>query len=208
MDMSVISEVVLPVVFVVVGIALIWLLVELVMFLRHTRSTIDAMEAQVTPLLKDAKEITESIKPAVDKVDPLVERVSLAVDAANLEIMRLDGILENVGKITETTASAANAVDTVANTPLKLVNSATEKLRSAFSVRKASEESASLARSAESEPFADAPVDGLSPHGEADAFPMASGSDAACEPSRFEEEQEAERSEADLYFTYASDKED
>ena len=29
-----------------------------------------------------------------DKVDPLVDRVSLTVDAANLEIMRLDRILE------------------------------------------------------------------------------------------------------------------
>lgn len=149
MDTAMISDVVLPLVFVAVGIALIWLVVELVMFLRRTRSTVDALEAQIAPILEDVKEITESVKPAADKVDPLVERVSLAVDAANLEIMRLDGILENVDKITETTASAASAVDTVANTPLKLVNTATEKLRGAFSSRKASVESASLADAAQ-----------------------------------------------------------
>lgn len=149
MDTSIISEVVLPLVFVGVGAVLIWFLVEAIQFLRRTRTTVETMEAQITPILKDVQEITDSIKPAVDKVDPLVERVSLAVDAANLEIMRLDGILENVDKIAETTASAASAVDTVANTPLKLVESATEKLRDAFAARKASDESASLAASAE-----------------------------------------------------------
>lgn len=151
MDASIISGVILPIVFIVVGIALVWALVELVMVLRRTRATVETMEAEITPILKDVREITESVKPAADKVDPLVERVSLAVDAANLEIMRLDGILENVNDITETAASAASAVDTVANTPLRLVNTATEKLRDAFSGRKVSDESASLAGAHEAE---------------------------------------------------------
>lgn len=150
MDTSVISGVVLPIVFIVVGVALVWALVELIMVLRRTRTTVETMEAEITPILKDVREITESVKPAADKVDPLVERVSLAVDAANLEIMRLDGILENVNEITETAASAANAVDAVANTPLRLVNTATEKLRDAFSGRRVSDESACLADAQES----------------------------------------------------------
>lgn len=150
MDASVISGVVLPIVFIVVGVALVWALVELIMVLRRTRTTVETMEAEITPILKDVREITESVKPAADKVDPLVERVSLAVDAANLEIMRLDGILENVNEITETAASAANAVDVVANTPLRLVNTATEKLRDAFSGRRVSDESAYLADAQES----------------------------------------------------------
>lgn len=150
MDASVISGVVLPIVFIVVGVALVWALVELIMVLRRTRTTVETMEAEITPILKDVREITESVKPAADKVDPLVERVSLAVDAANLEIMRLDGILENVNEITETAASAANAVDAVANTPLRLVNTATEKLRDAFSGRRVSDESACLADAQES----------------------------------------------------------
>lgn len=150
MDASVLSGVVLPIVFIAVGIALVWALVELIKVLRRTRTTVETMEAEITPILKDVREITESIKPAADKVDPLVDRVSLAVDAANLEIMRLDGILENVNEITETAASAANAVDVVANTPLRLVNTATEKLRDAFSGRKASDESACLADAQES----------------------------------------------------------
>ena len=114
MDMEFISAVVLPIVYVVVGIALVWALVELVLFLRRMGRTVSSVEEQVQPILADAKEMTESLKPAVDKVDPLVERVSLAVDAANLEIMRLDGILGDVSEITQTASQAVSAVDTVA----------------------------------------------------------------------------------------------
>lgn len=210
--MSVVSEVVLPLVFAVAGVALIWFLVELVMFLRRTRTTVDAVEAQAMPILKDVKEITESIKPAVDKVDPLVERVSLAVDAANLEIMRLDGILENVDKIAETTASAANAVDTVANTPLRLVNSATEKLRSALSARKASDQSASLGASVESSSAAPS-EEAIGAEDAAPAFAEDSSAgerdvSARCEThSAFADGDTPDTQDAEQYFTYASKEE-
>lgn len=149
MDMAFLTDVVLPVVFAVVGVALIWALVELVITLRRARKTVETVEEQTLPILNDVKDMTESLKPAVDKVDPLVERVSLAVDAANLEIMRLDGILENVDQMTKTASNATAAVDTVANAPLKLVNAATDKLRSAFSSKKASDDSVALGGFAE-----------------------------------------------------------
>ncbi|WP_303248806.1 DUF948 domain-containing protein [uncultured Slackia sp.] len=193
MDTSIISEVVLPLVFVGVGAVLIWFLVEAIQFLRRTRTTVETMEAQITPILKDVQEITDSIKPAVDKVDPLVERVSLAVDAANLEIMRLDGILENVDRIAETTASAASAVDTVANTPLKLVESATEKLRDAFAARKASDESASLAASAEAS--------------KASSIAAGPQDDAASGAAVKHAGTEAPEGSGENYFTYASKEE-
>ena len=77
-------------------------------------------------------------------MDPLVERVSLTVDAANLEIMRVDQILEDVGEITESVSSAVDAVDAAANAPLELVNSVTTKVRNAFKPRRASDESVAL----------------------------------------------------------------
>ena len=150
MDMEFVSAVVLPIVYVIVGIALVWALVELVLFLRRLGKTVSSVEEQVTPILADAKEMTESLKPAVDKVDPLVERVSLAVDAANLEIMRLDGILGDVGDITQTASQAVSAVDTVAQTPMRIVNDVSEKLRGAFKGKKASDESVALGTAGES----------------------------------------------------------
>ena len=149
METEFISSVVLPVVFIVVGIALVWALVELIMFMRRTSKTIANIEDQVHPILADAKDITESLKPAVDRIDPLVERASLAVDAANLEIMRLDGILEDVNEITTTASQAVSAVDTVAQTPMRLVNDVSEKLRGAFRSKKASAESIALGEAGE-----------------------------------------------------------
>ena len=65
------------------------------------------------------------------------------------EIMRLDGILENVDAITSSAASATEAVDTVANAPLKIVNAASESCAKPFQGKKASDESAELAAAAE-----------------------------------------------------------
>lgn len=149
MDSTFIQQVALPIVYVVVGIALIWALVELIIFLRSTRKTVSDLEGEIRPVISDVKEMTESLKPAIDKMDPLAERVSLAVDAANLEIMRLDGILENVDSLTGSASNAANAVEAVANTPLKLVNSAADKLRGAFSQKKASDASVALGAAGE-----------------------------------------------------------
>ena len=149
MDTAFIQQVALPIVYVVVGIVLVWALVELILFLRNTRKTVSTLEEEIRPVISDVKEMTESLKPAVDKMDPLAERVSLAVDAANLEIMRLDGILENVDAMTTSAAGAANAVETVANTPMKLVNTAAEKLRGAVSQKKASDASVALGSAAE-----------------------------------------------------------
>lgn len=149
MDTAFIQQVALPIVYVVVGIVLVWALVELIIFLRKTRKTVETMEEEIRPVISDVKEMTESLKPAIDKMDPLAERVSLAVDAANLEIMRLDGILENVDAMTTSAAGAANAVETVANTPMKLVNTAAEKLRGTFSQKKASDASVALGSAGE-----------------------------------------------------------
>ena len=145
MDMMFIQEVVLPIVYIVVGIALIWALVELILFLRKTSQTVSSVEEQVTPLIKDAQEMAENLKPAVEKVDPLVERVSLTVDALNLEIMQVDGILEDVSAMTDTAARTVETVDAMAQTPMRLVNQVSDKIRGAIEEQKISNESAALA---------------------------------------------------------------
>ena len=149
MDMAFVQQVVLPVVYVAVGVALIWALVELIVFLRRTSKTVSHVEEQVQPILADAKSMTEDLKPAIEKIDPLIDRASLAIDAANLEIMRIDGILEDISSITDTAARAVEAADSAAQTPMRLVNEAANKLRSAFSGKNASDMSAQLGASGE-----------------------------------------------------------
>ncbi len=149
MDITQILNVALPVVYVLVGLALIVFLIALVRFLHTTRTTVVDLKKQIDPTLAHVETITASLEPVVARVDPLVERVSLTVDAANLEIMRVDQILENVADITEGVSSAVDAVDAAANAPIKLVNSASEKVRGVFKARKASNESIALGNKSE-----------------------------------------------------------
>ena len=109
MDISEVISIALPIVYVLVGAALIWLVIELVMTVRRTRKTVEEVQKQVEPTLASVERITASLEPVAAKVDPLVERVSLTVDAANLEIMRVDQILEDVNEITDSVSSAVDA---------------------------------------------------------------------------------------------------
>ena len=165
MEFAEIVNMVLPVVYVVVGIALVWVLVELVMTLRKARTTVDAIQKQVEPTLvnverltgelepvvENVKQITEQIQPAIGKVDPLVERVSLTVDAVNLEMMRVDQILEDVTQITDSVSKTLDTVDTVASAPVELVNTVSDKVRARFAPKGASHESVTLGQAKQGE---------------------------------------------------------
>lgn len=137
MEITEILAIALPAVFVLVGIALVWLILELVSTARKTRKTIADLETQLTPTLQSVERITASLEPVASKVDPLVERVSLTVDAANLEMMRVDKILENVSEVTDTVSSTVQAVDEVTSAPLDVVSSLTGRIRSVLKPNKA-----------------------------------------------------------------------
>lgn len=135
-----------PIVYILVGCALVWFVVELAITLRKTRKTVDEVKAELDPTLKNVAELTEQVKPVVAKVDPLVERVSLTVDAANLELMRVDQILEDVTGITDSVSSTLETVDTVTNAPMELVKNVSNRVSSAFKSRKASATSINMAQ--------------------------------------------------------------
>lgn len=151
---------ILPVVYVVVGIVLVWFVVELAITVRRTRAVVEDVKRQAEPTLATAQRIAvelepvvqsvqrmaESLEPAVERVDPLVERVSLTVDAANLEIMRIDGILEDVSEIAGSASSAVSAVEAVTSAPLATVNAMSDRVRGAFRKSRASEESIGLGK--------------------------------------------------------------
>ena len=143
-DISSVISLAFPVIFIILGIALIWMLVELVLTVRKARSTIDDVHGQVKASLENVEEITASLKPVAAKIDPLVERVSLTVDAANLEIMRLDRILEDVGEVTDGMSNAVTAIDAVTSAPREVVASVSSRVRDAFKPRRASDESIAL----------------------------------------------------------------
>lgn len=154
MDINQIIQTALPVVYIIVGVALVWFVFELIATVRTTRKTVTSLKSEIEPTLAHVESITAKIDPLVAKVDPLVDRVSLTVDAANLEVMRVDQILENVTDITNSLSSTVDAVDNVTNAPLRLVNNASSKVLNAFKAKKASSESAALGAGSQAEDLA------------------------------------------------------
>ena len=121
--------------------ALAVLFVYLVLLIKRANDMIDK---QVTPMLDDAKAMTESLKPAIAQVDPLMDRINLTMDAANLEIMRVDEIMQDVSSITGALADTTSTVNEITTVPLNAVNSVTSKVRGALKSRSASHASSSL----------------------------------------------------------------
>ena len=141
MDINNIIGIALPAVFVIVGIALVFAIIEIAKMLKATRKAVEDMQ----PTLKNVEEITTNIQPTLAKVDPLLDRVQLTVDSVNLEMMRVDQILEDVGQITDKAASATEAVDNIANAPLKAVNNVASRMKTVLGGKAASSDSVKLA---------------------------------------------------------------
>lgn len=145
MEINDVVNMILPIVFGLVGIALIFLVIELIKVLKVTRSTIEDIKPKLDATMKNVEDITTNLQPTLAKVDPMMDSVQLTIDSVNLEMMRVDQILEDVTAITDTASSATAAVDNITNAPLQAVNSMASRVRSAFGGKKASDESAQLA---------------------------------------------------------------
>ena len=203
MDFGEVMGVVLPIVYVVLGVALVWFVVELVITVRKTRTTVDKRKEQLDPTLESVQRITKSLEPVADKVDPLVDRVSLTVDAANLEIMRLDQILEDVSDITDSASNAVGAVEAATNAPMEIMNNVTSKVREKLKSKHASDESVALGEAkakAQAAALAGVPDEG------ADAQQRPSSEDLPVGEGPQQAQPEAasaEQPEQPAYFTYA-----
>lgn len=137
----VVFDIILPIVYALVGAALIWLLVELVITIKKVRTkALDTID-ELQPTIDNVQKMVNDIQPTVKKVDPLVDRVTLTVDTVNLEMMRVDEILEDVSQITGSLTKTVNVVDNVTSAPVDLVNSVTKRVRSKFRPKYASDES-------------------------------------------------------------------
>ena len=125
----------------------------------------------------------------------------MTVDAANLEIMRLDQILEDVSEITDSASNAVGAVETVTNAPMEIMNNVTSKVRDKLKAKRASDESVALGEAkakAQAAALAGAPVEEPA---QQEAKPQApQKADAPEAATQVEAAQEA--SDQPAYFTY------
>lgn len=122
---------------VVALIALAYLLIQSARMVKDMQTKLNPLldEAhdtieRVNPVLDDVKELTEAAKPLMGKVDPLMDRITLSIDAVNLEIMRVDQILEDVNTITGNITRATDSLDTISSLPLDLVTNVTTRIKS------------------------------------------------------------------------------
>ncbi|MDR3036822.1 MAG: hypothetical protein LBU31_00195 [Coriobacteriales bacterium] len=133
---------------ILIGVAILLLVVlivaaiEIIRTVRKVRRTVD----DVMPSLSDAvvkfNGAFDTLEPSLKRIDPLLERVSLTVDAVNLEIMRADQILADISDVTDVASGTAKRVSGIAEAPLNLLTSATDKIRSVFSDRKPEQKTA------------------------------------------------------------------
>ena len=144
MDINSVLNMLLPIVFSLVGIALIVFVVELVKLLKSTRATLEEVRPKIDATLSNVEELTTNIQPLVSKASPMMDSLQLTVDAVNLEMMRVDELPEDVSGITGSVSSASAAVENVTNAPVKAVASVASRVRAAFNSRDASAESAKL----------------------------------------------------------------
>lgn len=99
-------------------IALIVVLVRAAKSMKHINTITAEAEKEVTPALK--------------RVDPLIDRAELTVDTLNLELLRVDAILEDVEQVTDVAANTADAVNTITTAPTNAVAGLAEKIRGAL----------------------------------------------------------------------------
>lgn len=86
------------------------------------------------------QEAEEKVTPALKRIDPLVDRVELTVDTLNLELLRVDGILEDVESVTDVAGKTADTVSTITTAPTDAVASVVDRVRGALTSRRKNRE--------------------------------------------------------------------
>lgn len=87
-----------------------------------------------------AAEAEKEVNPALAKVNPMVDKAELMLDTVNLEMLRVDAILEDVEQITDVAGKAATTVDTVTSAPAEAVTSLMDRIRGSLGSKRSNRE--------------------------------------------------------------------
>lgn len=97
-------------------------LVFLVIILYRASLTMKSVQSM-------AAEAEKEVTPALAKVNPMVDKAELMLDTVNLEMLRVDAILEDVEQISDVAGKAATTVDAVTSAPADAVTSIVDRIR-------------------------------------------------------------------------------
>lgn len=111
---------------VILGIVVLALIVVILLRVYNTMKSVEHMAAEAD------KELT----PVLAKVDPMVDKAELTIDTLNLEMLRVDSILEDVEQISSVAGKTATTVDTVTSAPADAVSSIVGHIRGTLSSKR------------------------------------------------------------------------
>lgn len=83
-----------------------------------------------------AADAEKEVAPALTKVNPMVDKAELMLDTVNLEMLRVDAILEDVEQITDVAGKAATTVDAVTSAPAEAVTSIVDRIRGSLGTKR------------------------------------------------------------------------
>ena len=119
---------ILKIALVVAAIVAIIVLIVVLIRVANTMKSVDKL----------AKNADKELTPALKKVDPMMDTMGLTLDTVNLELLRVDGILEDVSTMSTAAGGAVSAVQSVTNAPAELVSMVVDKARGVLSYSKGS----------------------------------------------------------------------
>lgn len=102
--------------------ALIVVFIRLAKILKKTETTMDEVNGLVE---KSNKEL----QPVLERIDPMMEKATLSIDTLNLELLRVDAILEDVESLTNAADQTVTSVEKVAAMPTDAVAGIAERVR-------------------------------------------------------------------------------
>jgi len=96
---------------------------------------------QARELVLESKEAVTAAREMVAEVrtqiHPTLEKADVAVDGVNLNLLRLDAILQSFEQTSEQVAGVSNSVSNLVNAPMDAIGSISDRIRRSWKARKA-----------------------------------------------------------------------
>lgn len=115
----------------------IWVLVELALTARRTRSSViqltrSANETfeQTQPVISKLDGVLDDLQPSAKRVDPLLTRANVLMDEVTIGLDKVNDILGDVSEVSGTAAGVSLAVGHVANNAASSVNGVIDRIKS------------------------------------------------------------------------------
>ena len=152
-------ENVLTIALIALVIAGAWAVAELALTIKKTRKTLDEVNKVIESANNTVKDLTVTVTSTVDEIKPvigelkttinnlqptlrevpgLVNKVGTAVDALSLDLLRVDQIIADLSKITDTAAHASSSLSSISVNATKTANGILDKVKEHFGVTETS----------------------------------------------------------------------